>query len=297
MDQLYPMMYFKENNFYPFAIDWQEQSSGRTIVSGLGIYMLHPQERNWPLSEVRRQLEVTRQIGLGHCYFRAKFLLSNVKGIYDYVKTFDRHPALTPPMTWANNGTVIPPSAPTGLHIERSKEGDDLSWLPAENHNDSPYLLYNVYASTTEPVDVTSAANLVAVRCTKTELSIKRSDKSPLLHYAVTAVDRYGNESLPIQSTKQKVPTAVVKPLLFIQHDGSRLQVPDRNLFDARKLIVCDMHGREVMSCPDSPSIDISQLPNGVYVLRSQHRKGYQHRLGYFIIKREKNHGENHIRH
>ena len=26
MDQLYPMMYFSGNNFYPFAIDWQEQS-------------------------------------------------------------------------------------------------------------------------------------------------------------------------------------------------------------------------------------------------------------------------------
>jgi uncharacterized lipoprotein YddW (UPF0748 family) len=54
MDQLYPMMYFQGNNFYPFAIDWQEQSYGRTIVSGLGIYMLHPQERNWPLAEVKR---------------------------------------------------------------------------------------------------------------------------------------------------------------------------------------------------------------------------------------------------
>ena len=58
MDQLYPMMYFQGNNFYPFAIDWQEQSYGRTIVSGLGIYMLHPRERNWPLSEVERQMNV-----------------------------------------------------------------------------------------------------------------------------------------------------------------------------------------------------------------------------------------------
>ena len=32
MDQLYPMMYFQGNNFYPFAIDWQEQSSGQISV-------------------------------------------------------------------------------------------------------------------------------------------------------------------------------------------------------------------------------------------------------------------------
>ncbi|MBQ1829147.1 MAG: family 10 glycosylhydrolase, partial [Prevotella sp.] len=82
MDQLYPMMYFQGNNFYPFAIDWQEHSYGRTIVSGLGIYMLHPHEGKWQMGEVQRQLNVTRQVGLGHCYFRAKFLLDNVKGVY-----------------------------------------------------------------------------------------------------------------------------------------------------------------------------------------------------------------------
>ena len=41
-DQIYPMMYFRGNGFYPFALDWQEQSNGRHIVPGLGIYFLHP---------------------------------------------------------------------------------------------------------------------------------------------------------------------------------------------------------------------------------------------------------------
>jgi len=81
MDQLYPMMYFQGNHFYPFALDWQEHSYGHTMVSGLGTYMLHPHEGNWLLSEVKRQLNMTRQIGMGHCHFRAKFLLGNVKGL------------------------------------------------------------------------------------------------------------------------------------------------------------------------------------------------------------------------
>ena len=37
-DQIYPMMYFRGNNFYPFALDWQEQSNGRQVIPGLGIY-------------------------------------------------------------------------------------------------------------------------------------------------------------------------------------------------------------------------------------------------------------------
>lgn len=45
MDQLYPMMYFKGNNFYPFAIDWQEQAQGKMIVPGLGIYFMSPREK------------------------------------------------------------------------------------------------------------------------------------------------------------------------------------------------------------------------------------------------------------
>jgi len=36
-DQIYPMMYFQGNSFYPFALDWQEQSNGRQVIPGLGI--------------------------------------------------------------------------------------------------------------------------------------------------------------------------------------------------------------------------------------------------------------------
>ena len=197
MDQLYPMMYFQGNNFYPFALDWQEYSYGRTVVSGLGIYMLHPRERNWPLAEVKRQLNVTRQIGMGHCYFRAKFLLDNFKGIYDYAAWFDRHPALVPPMTWAQS---LPPDAPTTLSVDHGTRGDRLTWSGARDRSDGPYLLYNVYASTDEPVDTSDPANLLATRHLWQHLTVPyAATMSRPLHYAVTALDRYGNESAALQ--------------------------------------------------------------------------------------------------
>ena len=281
MDQLYPMMYFQGNNFYPFAIDWQEHSYGRMVISGLGTYMLHPRERNWPLSEVMRQLSVTRQIGIGHCHFRTKFLLDNVKGVYDYMLTFDNHPALIPPMTWAQS---LPPDAPTLLQVEHTTKGDNLTWSGAHDRSNGPYLLYNVYASTEEPVDITRAENLVATRLPWTHLSISRKADKPQLHYAVTAVDRYGNESNAVfEGTVSGHRVASATRLL--SNDGQLLSVP-QGQYDAQMLTVSDMQGRVVYTCLYKPQITIGHLANGMYMLKSVGKKNVTHRLGYFLIKR-----------
>lgn len=89
MDQLYPMIYFKENNFYPFAIDWAEHCAAGQVAAGLGIYFLDPKEGNWRIDEVKRQLNVCRQLGLGQCFFRAKYLINNIQGLYDYLRIFN----------------------------------------------------------------------------------------------------------------------------------------------------------------------------------------------------------------
>lgn len=279
MDQLYPMMYFQGNNFYPFAIDWQEYSYGRTVVSGLGVYMLHPKERNWPLDEVKRQLNVTRQIGVGHCYFRAKFLLDNIKGVYDYVCDFDRHPALTPPMTWMHQPK---PLAPTTLQVERTTQGDMLTWSGARDGSNGPYLLYNIYASTEQPVDINNPANLVATRHLWQRLSVRRKPNKAPLYYAVTALDRYGNESAPVSEPFSSQP--VIGTSSLIANDGRTLKVSQR--VDADYLAILTMQGSIMHTCANRPQIDIRTLPNGTYELRTLNRKGIMHRLGFFIIKR-----------
>lgn len=285
MDQLYPMMYFAGNNFYPFAIDWQEERSGSDIVAGLGTYMLHPRERDWSLAEMQRQLNVTRQIGVGHCHFRAKFLLDNVKGIYDYMRWFDHHPSLIPPTRW--NTTA--PLAPTTLQVERTTQGDNLTWSGAVNRSDAPYLLYNIYASTQWPVDISRAENLLATRLMETHMSLRRTAQQPRLYYAVTALDRYGLESSALQMDHG---VGSADPLScgdgqLLANDGKTLTVPQRSLFDAGVLLVCDMQGRQVRSYTNQPQLNIRTLPDGMYQLRSLHRKGTQHRLGTFIIKRK----------
>lgn len=282
MDQLYPMMYFQGNNFYPFALDWQENSYGRTVVSGLAVYMLDPREGRFQLPEIKRQLNVTRQIGMGHCYFRAKFLLDNHKGVYDLMLQHDCHPALIPPMTWAQS---LAPTAPTCLSVEHTIGGDNLAWSGAQDRSDGPYLLYNIYASTEQPVDISRPENLIATRRTTPRLSVRRKANDPVLHYAVTALDRYGNESLPIRSAEKQTATQVATTLL--KNDGHWLEVPLRTSFDARLLVVCDLKGRTVQTFVNRERINISRLPEGMYQLRSLQKKGRTHRLATFSIRRK----------
>lgn len=211
MDALFPMMYFQGNNFYPFAIDWLEHSYGRIVAPGLAVYMMHPREKNWDLDVITREMSVLRQIGLGCTFFRSKFFTDNTKGIYDFTRDFNIVPALIPPMTWTGKQA---PSAVAQLKIKRSMTADNISWQKAVDYSDGDYLLYNVYASESLPVDINNPENLIAVR--QRELSITVPHKGRTLHYAVTAMNRYGLESKPVETAATRR-LGSSKPLNFQQ--------------------------------------------------------------------------------
>ena len=89
MDELFPMMYFRTEHFYPFAIDWQEQSHGKIVVPGLGIYFLDPKEGKWNINDVTAEMYHIRNLGMGYAFFRNnKFLLDNKQGILNFTQRF-----------------------------------------------------------------------------------------------------------------------------------------------------------------------------------------------------------------
>lgn len=122
-DQVYPMMYFRYNSFYPFALDWAEQSHGRHIIPGLGIYFLDPSQGDWPIEEIERQIVFTRQHNMaGQAHYRMAFLSENVQGLYYKLRYYYyQWPALTPAMPWIDN---VAPTHPKDLMIE-NKDGYD----------------------------------------------------------------------------------------------------------------------------------------------------------------------------
>lgn len=283
MDALFPMMYFRGNQFYPFALDWSEQSYGRIVAPGLGIYFMSPGEKDWPLSDITREMLTLRHYGMGHAYFRSKFFTDNVKGIYDFAKeTFNRHPALIPPMTWESTTIPATPSA-----LNRKKHSGDveiLSWRPVDK--DTTKIMYNIYCSREYPVNTDDACNLMMTRLQKTSIIIPRD---PSRYYAVTALDRYGNESKPLQEKHvQNTAPATKLPDGLLKCDGKTLRLPEKsNVLDASFITIETLQGHIVATRPYKGSTtDVSRLPEGMYVLRSLGRKGVSHRLGHFIIRR-----------
>jgi len=279
MDQLYPMMYFRGDNFYPFLMDWIENSAGRTVVPGLGIYFLSPSEGDWRVEDIRREMSVLRTLKTGFALFRAKFLLNDTKGIYRFTANqISSHAALVPPMTWARASA---PEAPQSLSITRADGKETLAWA-APRHVPDGGILYNVYASRTFPVDISDPRNLIAVRLDRQSVTV--SVPAPM-NYAVTATSRYGIESRAAATQgKPRQP----KPAGFIPNDGRVMTLPPMSAaIDADFIVIENMRGQiaATLPCRDRTA-DISRLQDGVYRVKTLNRRDITHTLGYMHIKR-----------
>ena len=268
-DALFPMMYFKDNHFYPFALDWKENDHGRWVVPGLGIYFLSPRERDWPLDEVSRQLHFTRKQGLaGHAYFRNKFLLDNVKGILTELKTeFYTAPALVPPMVWQDS---IAPSAPTSPIYETQADGRiRLAWEASKDNHDLP-VVYHLYASPTYPVDTNDAQNLHTTYLKETETTVKEG-----YYYAVTSADRYGNESAPL--ALNHAPELDI-PIL---NQGNKLTLPPSD--DAQEVLICNAIGETISKVKYHPEVSLELLPEGFYLVYALDKDGEKTLVGTIL--------------
>ena len=268
-DALFPMMYFKDNHFYPFALDWKENDHGRWVVPGIGIYFLSPRERDWPLDEVSRQLFFTRQQGLaGHAYFRNKFLLDNVKGILTELKTeFYTAPALVPPMVWQDS---IAPSAPTSPIYETQADGRiRLAWEASKDNHDLP-VVYHLYASPTYPVDTNDAQHLHTTYLKRTETTVKEG-----YYYAVTSADRYGNESAPL--ALNHAPELDI-PIL---NQGNRLILPPSK--DAQEVLICNAIGETISKVKYHPEVSLELLPEGFYLVYALDKDGGKTLVGTIL--------------
>lgn len=290
MDELFPMMYFRGDQFFPFAIDWKEHSYGKIIAPGLGIYFLDPKEGKWNISDITSELYHLRNIGEGHAFFRNKFLLDNHQGVYDFVTAhFNRYPALVPPITWESNKR---PQQPVTLCIEENEGTTTLRWDNSQQYEDgtaikTPSIYNNVYASKEYPVDVHDARNLILTRTTRRQLTT-RTGNTPT-YYAVTTTDGFGNES----RAKQLSQTAVVKTTTRygkacrLTTTGESIILPSSiHETDCQYIIVKNMQEQAVyITKPQNRKINIKKIKDGIYTLNCVNYKNIEHTLGTFIKK------------
>ena len=301
MDAIFPMMYFRDKNFYPFAIDWQERSAGAVVAPGLGIYFMHPREGNWKLSDITQELQVLRTYGMGNCMFRSKFFTDDTKGIYSYYKNFFA-PLPSLPQN-ARSQQRQPPSAPQSLSIDQKNDGSiALSWGDANvdnSLNGNSVVSYNVYGSYTYPVDTRKAENLLAANYRGNSLIIP--NHGSIIYYAVTSVDRYGNESAACQSHNDNISpssrNSQFRRVLLPISNGNIIYLNSNDAPAGALVQISSLMGNDISSCLAKEDysqrgghksgrtyIDISQLSPGHYSLYLISKKGYRHHIGLFSI-------------
>lgn len=255
-DLLFPMMYFTGNQFYPFALDWKEKNFGRPIVPGLGIYFLHPSEKNWALDVIERQIYFTRNHGLaGQAHYRARFVTDNTKGLLnELICNYYPYPALQPAMSWLDNSA---PSIPQQPELEEKRGDIFLKWQPSTDNDPRISPFYTIYASDNYPVDISLATNIIATRIRGNQFIYSPVyPKQKKKYFAVTASDRYGNESEPMQFSHPKD-----TPVVF--NDEKSLCLPPQS--QATYITITDITGRSVLNTLYSTDVSIEKLDKGCY--------------------------------
>lgn len=283
-DALFPMMYFQGNNFYPFALDWKENDGNRWVVPGLGIYFLSPDEQNWSLDEIVRQIHFTRQVKLnGQAYFRNRFLLDNTKGILDELKeNFYTAPALVPPMTWIDSTPPSPPAPltlPSPPSLQLLPDGKlRLGWQ-ASTDNSVGGVVYHLYGSDTYPVDVNNPKNLLATHLVSTTYDYRPNVPwRQKRYFAVTAADRFGNESAPLELN------AASEPDMPLLNKGDVLYLPQ--LENARDVKVYVATGEEVWHANYAGQLSIRSVPEGFYIVEVIDTEGKSIFMGTILKER-----------
>jgi uncharacterized lipoprotein YddW (UPF0748 family) len=188
-DAIYPMMYYKDQLFYPYVDDWLKYGNGRFIVPGLGAYQMI--ELGWSSQDIINQLDYSRgKDTAGQAFFRTENLLSNTKGILDELRERYLYPAKLPAMTWLSD-TI--PSKPLNLTAEKLENGVfQLTW---EVEKIDERVTYNVYRSASEEIRTDLAENLLAIGLREPVVHFIIPDDDRAYYYFITVSDSYHNES------------------------------------------------------------------------------------------------------
>jgi hypothetical protein len=206
VDYLTPQLYWPIGGGQDYAslVSWWADSAaryGRDLIPGMAPYRMTSSTNPFAADEVPRQMRLNRAepVVTGEVFFRAKNgVTDNPKGFADSLRTgFYALPALHPPMPWKD---AMAPGAPLALEYDSTGAGGlpELRWqAPPTVPQDDPAWKYVVYRFDLYPsaeAFESSAGILAVTRDTVLTLPAVSGGPAPS-YYAVTALDRYWNES------------------------------------------------------------------------------------------------------
>ncbi len=196
IDYILPQLYWEHYNYLGA---WTSPSflNGRHLYIGQAAYRFtefSPGELSWEVAANRGTPTVS-----GSVLYNSNSVTRNLGNCNDTLEfRYNAHPALTPKMIWKDNGSNKP-NVPTNIRFEiNSSTGKyELHWdKPAPSANGDTAFVYVVYRSQSNPPDINDSTNIFGL----TGLTYLSSDYAKYSvtkgnYYAVTAVDRYSNES------------------------------------------------------------------------------------------------------
>jgi uncharacterized lipoprotein YddW (UPF0748 family) len=109
VDYMTPQLYWEivpPEQSYPVLLNWWVEQSlkGRHIYPGNALYRTAPDSSDWPISEIARQVNITRsmrdRLALGNVYFSLSQIMQNVKGIQNVLAILYPQQAIVPKMNW-----------------------------------------------------------------------------------------------------------------------------------------------------------------------------------------------------
>ena len=173
-------------------------------------------------------------------------------------------------MTWQDS---IPPTSPTQPDFKQEADGSiHLAWASSKDNDDLP-VTYHLYGSSVYPVDTNKAENLLQTYIRGNETSLEEGKGKR--YFAITATDRYGNESEALALNK---PSNKDIPIL---NCGNSLALP--KLSEKSRIIICNSIGKIVMESTYQESISLATMNNGLYMVYELKPDGQRALIGSIL--------------
>ena len=188
-DAVFPMMYYRDGLFYPYLDQWIENSNGRILVPGLGVYQI--QDLGWLSSDIIDQIEYGRSKAVsGNAFFRVEHVLNYNHNILRQLSDkYYKYPAKMPPMSWLSDEF---PEAPFDLTAEKVAADFQLRWKVKDT---DPRITFNVYRCKSDSADITDGSNLLATGLREPVFMYQPPEDDSAYYYFVTSSNSFHNES------------------------------------------------------------------------------------------------------
>lgn len=196
VDYITPQLYWKiggSQDYDALQNWWADQAS----TYGRHFYPGQQFTSGYTNGELPAQIRINRKNSKtgGNVLFRSEFIQTNNLTLKDSLKGyFFKYPALMPVMSWIDN---TPPNTPSDFSAVNSSGQIELTWsLPAAAGDGDAAKKFVIYRSKTSPVDISDAANILAITVDNgTQYSDNTASLGNTYYYKITALDKCSNES------------------------------------------------------------------------------------------------------